>query len=993
MLKGFFNNCILKASPALLSGRCVRYYSSTASSGTTTAMRKPKPPVIIDPEFHKLDMTQCGPQRPAKPIVTSAGNLLDGVRRVMELHSDAVVLTEVGSFYEMYLEQAVEVGPKLNLKVARKRSKKDERGYVAMAGFPSYQLERYLKILVNDMNRKVAIVNQVENANELEEEEEDEYDEDDDEDSREAAIMIQQGERYFTDSDIVRMVTRVVTPGTLISESFIDSSRSNFLLSVVFTNNHLSKAKPDNHESDLYIEESPVGLAWLDLSVGTFYYQTTMVKDLMSDIARLRPKEILLDSSIRRFSLEEGNWCSDLSELKRYLVNYQPFPSKDTFGLRYAGVFDDSTSASMKFDADRETDHKELSAINSILSYVSDNLPGATLKLKTPQRQSSSSVMRMDSRSIDALELFQTLSGDSVRGSLFSTIKRTVTPSGARLLNNWLSSPSTSLEEISRRQDYVQYFMENPRIRSTIADMVRDVDDCVRIIQKCSLRKNTADDLWVMANSIFAIKLIAHTLHNEKKMMMKHEEKKIFVLNQSLLKLDKCLKGPMTFAKMVKDSIDENALIIALKRQEEEVETEEETNDRYIAPKIINKNGLEDKGIIRKDATPAMADYNKKLEDYDRRKRELEQQLADEYGHNGRVKIMLKWSPALAYHINVQIPISMSFTEIQQIPGVIIQQFKNRQNIHHKDWSLLGQEREYLLKKRTKLEAKILRRLRRKLLRNTTNIRSTCETIDELDVTSSFATLALEQRLVRPQINNGNGTNIVQGRHMTVETGLKLRGSNFIANDCHLNHSNSNSLWVITGPNMGGKSTFMRQVAIITILSQIGCFVPAQQAEIGIADRIFCRVGAADDLYRDRSTFMVEMLETSYILKNATPKSLAILDEVGRGTSSKDGLAIAYAVITHLTETNKCRTLFATHYGRELFQVLKQNDKHKHNLDFYYTDLNIHRQAYDEVLDFNYTLQKGISPESHGIHIASLAGFPLKALQTARDTKQALLAY
>lgn len=232
---------------------------------------------------------------------------------------------------------------------------------------------------------------------------------------------------------------------------------------------------------------------------------------------------------------------------------------------------------------------------------------------------------------------------------------------------------------------------------------------------------------------------------------------------------------------------------------------------------------------------------------------------------------------------------------------------------------------------------------------------------------------------------------------MAVESGLFQRASEFISNDCQLGHDNEPSLWVITGPNMGGKSTFLRQVALISILGQMGSYVPASYAKLGIVDQIFCRVGAGDDLYRDQSTFMVEMLETTNILRHATSRSLAILDEVGRGTSGRDGLAIAFATLMHLVNINKCRTLFATHFGTELHGLLEARAPKK-SMEYFCTDIDFFEPPPADVsatasklpsltsaFSFSHKLRKGVSVDSHGLRIAVMAGLPLEAVQFAQE--------
>lgn len=275
-------------------------------------------------------------------------------------------------------------------------------------------------------------------------------------------------------------------------------------------------------------------------------------------------------------------------------------------------------------------------------------------------------------------------------------------------------------------------------------------------------------------------------------------------------------------------------------------------------------------------------------------------------------------------------------------------------------------------------EQVIFERLRREVILNLVKIRRNAAVMDELDVACSFATLAQEQQMVRPILNDGTCHRIVGGRHPTVKLGLEEQGRSFVSNDCFL--GDSERIWLITGPNMAGKSTFLRQNALITILAQVGSFVPAAYAEIGIVDQIFSRIGAADDLFRDQSTFMVEMLETATILKQATPKSFVIMDEVGRGTTPEDGTAVSFACLHHLHNHNKSRVLFATHF-HALADMTEDFDK----LARYCTDV---KDMPSGAFSFVHRLRKGVNRESHALKVAQLAGLPKGTLELAMRVRQ-----
>ncbi|KAA8912946.1 hypothetical protein TRICI_003328 [Trichomonascus ciferrii] len=873
---------------------------------------------------------------PLEPVsgskaATKKMSMYQGIRKTMVEHPSSIVLTQVGSFYELYFEQAAEFGPKLNLKVAKKQSQEVPNGFVFMAGFPCYQLDRYLKMLVNDLAKNVTLVEQFELPG------------------------------AGSTKNIERRVTRTITPGTLISESFIDAHRANYLLSIVFTNAHLEKVPT---------EDSPVGLSWIDLSVGSFYYQSTTVKDLASDIARLQPKEILLDSDIRRYGVECGKWYADLSDLSRYFISYQRFPNRDDFG-QYSSTFADVSVSTAEYRADN-TGYREVTAMMAILSYLKENLPESQLSVRFPQKVVSTEVMKMDNRSMEALEIFQS-TGNVTRGSLFNTIKRTVSPSGTRLLNRWLSEPLVDIGDIERRHDLVEFFLHHRNLSRQVYSELSSINDCMRLLQKINLRKVDPTDLVALVTSVFSMEKILRLFkdHNENA-----------VVGELIERLQANIKDPIKLAKRAYKWLDTESIMV-----QESSESEETPEEPTKKPKRISTNGMVDKPIMKETASVELSRLYEDYRSFDELKMELQKRLTDD--QNPGVQVSLKWSPQYLYYAHVTLSglkKGVTFDDVR-VPGTILNQTKNRQCIQNSEWAVLGTNRERILEKKKVIEERLLEKLRREALQNRVSLRECCDVIDELDVLISFATLTREYGLIRPQMALDSETNIISGRHLTVETGLINRGVNFVPNDCHLDND---KIWVITGPNMGGKSTFIRQIAVTTVLAQIGCYVPAQSATIGVVDQIFCRVGAADDLYRDRSTFMVEMLETSSILRNATPRSLAILDEVGRGTSGRDGLAIAYATIMHLSQENNCRALFATHFGQELHQLLQRNNLHE-AVDYYHTDILETPQVEGiSSFSFDYKLKKGVCVESQGIKVAALAGFPNRALEIAKEAMSTL---
>ena len=292
---------------------------------------------------------------------------------------------------------------------------------------------------------------------------------------------------------------------------------------------------------------------------------------------------------------------------------------------------------------------------------------------------------------------------------------------------------------------------------------------------------------------------------------------------------------------------------------------------------------------------------------------------------------------------------------------------KSTRSFHHSDWTALGSKIDQAKLRIRAEEQRVLQDLRGQVVLNLVRLRRNAAVLDELDIGCSFATLAEEQNFVRPNLNLGLDHKIDHGRHPTVKLGLEEQGRAFVSNDCQIGEKER--IWLITGPNMAGKSTFLRQNALISILAQVGSFVPAEHAEIGLVDQIFTRVGSADNLFRDQSTFMVEMMETAAILNQATPQSFVIMDEIGRGTTPEDGIAVSFACLHHLYHKNRCRTLFATH-----FHALADMTNNLEHLACYCTDV---AEGPGGSFSFIHRLRRGVNRSSHALKVARLAGMAL----------------
>lgn len=335
--------------------------------------------------------------------------------------------------------------------------------------------------------------------------------------------------------------------------------------------------------------------------------------------------------------------------------------------------------------------------------------------------------------------------------------------------------------------------------------------------------------------------------------------------------------------------------------------------------------------------------------------------------------LTLRWTAGLSHILHVRDKDTTAVNRLENARSV--SSSRSTRSFQVPDWTLLGSRIDQTRLQLRLQEGKVFQKLREEVLKNILRLRRYARLLDELDVACGLSTLAFEQKLVRPILDKTTSHTIIAGRHPVVESSLRASGRMFTPNDCTVGAEHR--LWLLTGPNMGGKSTFLRQNALISILAQMGSFVPADFARLGIVDQIFSRVGYADDLFKNQSTFMVEMLETATILKSATPRSLVIMDEVGRGTTFLDGLAIAYACIHHLHSVSRCRVIFATHF-HELGQMIGSLPQ----AGPYRTDLS--EQA-DGSFTFEHKVRRGVNPKSHGIKVAELAGLPSSTIDTAKS--------
>ncbi|SLM40043.1 dna mismatch repair protein [Lasallia pustulata] len=809
----------------------------------------------------------------------------------MRKFENCVLLTRVGGFYELYFEHAEEYGPLLNLKIAQKKT---TAGPVPMAGFPFFQLDRFLKILVQDLNKYVAISEEYANN---------------------ASAKVKSGGLLFD-----RKVARIISPGTLIDEKFMDPYENNFLMAIHPMDNDTDvETSPDGLPVEL-IKDAPlprlaymmVGLAWLDLSTGDFYTQSTTMGALPSVIARVGAKEIVLNKTLG--SVVQENILTTL-EHDRHLVTYHLADLEAPSMSDWAPMLEVPVSAATQ----ATFSGGEVAAGSLLLSYVDERLQGLGIKLQPPVRRHDTDTMSIDKNSMRGLEVLET-SRDGLaggKGSLLHVVRRTVTKSGTRLLKDWLASPSTSLSIINSRLDLVEKFHDDLSLREDVVSMLRRSYDAQRLVQKFALGRGDADDLVSLQRTIEATRGIANILQGYNSSLgspSKAPGDKIDgapCLQKMSSRLS--LSGPSALAARIAEVIDEEGL-----SESHRIEENEGADMLSLAQEVLSSEGTsedmealsrvarskantkaskeqdvesEDTWIMRTSASATLQRLHDKLGDLCREKASLTANLRQQLGAQS---LSLRWTPGLGHicHIKGTKDVRTSLESFANARSV--SSSKTTRSFYLSDWSTLGTTIDQTKLQIRAEEHHVFQALRHQVIRNLIKLRRNAAVLDQLDIACAFALLAREQSYVRPLLNRSTAHKIIAGRHPTVTQGLQEQGRAFVANDCFV--GDPHRLWLLTGPNMAGKSTFLRQNALICILAQTGSFVPAAHAELGVVDKLFSRVGAADNLFADQSTFMVEMVETAAILREATSRSFVVMDEVGRGTTPEDGVAVGRGV-------------------------------------------------------------------------------------------------
>ena len=713
-------------------------------------------------------------------------------------------------------------------------------------------------------------------------------------------------------SVVRRAVVRLVTPGTLTEDTLLDARTNNYLLAMARTR---SSSGGDRF-----------GLAWIDISTSEFIVTECAGSELQATLARINPNEAIVADA-----LYGDNEFSDL-------LNELPAVTPLT-----RDVFDSSTAerrlcdyfAVATMDGLAAMSRLEATAAAAAVTYIDRTQVGKRPPLSPPAREATGSTMAIDPATRANLELTRTLAGER-RGSLLDAIDCTVTPAGSRLLAQRLAAPLTDSDQIARRLDAVSTFVADGAAREDIRSILRGAPDMSRALARLSVGRGGPRDLAGLRDGILAA-------------------------DQAVARLQELEQPPQEIA----------AVIASLQKPSRELAQE---YARALAEQLplIKRDG----GFVREGYEQAL-DEARSLRDASRLVvAAMQARYADATSIKG---LKIRHNNVLGYFVEVTAqhgdklmspPLNATFIHRQTLAGQV--RFTTAE---------LGETEAKIAnagERALNLELEIFERLCAKALAASDDLRAAAHAFALLDVATALAKLAVDDNYVRPEVDGSLGFAIEAGRHPVVEQALKRDGQPFIANTCDLLPApaqKSGQLWLITGPNMAGKSTFLRQNALIALLAQIGSFVPAARAKLGIVDRLFSRVGAADDLARGRSTFMVEMVETAAILNQASERSLVILDEIGRGTATFDGLSIAWAAIEHLHESNRCRTLFATHY-HELTALSAKLPR------MFNATVRVKEWQGDVV--FLHEVLPGSADRSYGIQVAKLAGLPPPVIARAK---------
>lgn len=782
--------------------------------------------------------------------------MMQQYQTVKNAHPDQILFFRLGDFYEMFLDDAILVSKELELTLTKRSTAGDG---IPMCGVPYHAAESYINKLVNK-GYKVAICEQIGDPK----------------------------AKGLTKREVIK----IITPGTVMNESALTSSKNNYI-ALIYEENHA------------------IYLAGADISTGECFYSIYDGPDrcqlLFDELYRLMMPELLL---IKPFSYERElkNFLS--LRLNNCLVNELTEITSQVEDLML-----------QHFDVHNRPDNKIAhKAIATLLEYLHETVKTDLTHLNKLTYLDSSKSLFIDTYTLRNLEITRNLRDGGKKDTLYDVLDFTKTAMGSRLLRKWLEYPLLSPKKINDRLDAVANLVSDFSLRNNLREQLKEIYDFERLLTRMEVGTANARDMNALKSSLYVLPAIKKSLAKATAKLLANIHQKISTYNDLVVLIDKAIVEDPSF------SIREGGFI---------------------------KDG-----------------YNQELDEYrniaKNSKRLLQQMEEDEKNKTGIKSLKIGYNKVFGYYIEVR------HSSTEMVP----ENYIRKQTLANAERYITPELKEFETKilgaqeKIVQLEYNLFTELRDILKTQISSIQNTAHEIAILDVLVSLAQAGDEYNYIRPKLLDDGTIHIKDGRHPLVER--ILNRDLFVPNDTHLDNA-QNEIMIITGPNMAGKSTYMRQSALLTLMTQVGSFIPAREASISPVDKIFTRIGASDDLVSGQSTFMVEMNEVSHILKYATNKSLVILDEVGRGTSTYDGMSIARAVIEHIRDHIGAKTLFATHY-HELTDL--EDDVHVKNYC-----IAVKEKGSD--VTFLRRIIRGSADKSYGIHVAKLAGLPQEVVKRA----------
>ncbi|NKW78276.1 DNA mismatch repair protein MutS [Rhodobacteraceae bacterium R_SAG7] len=790
-------------------------------------------------------------------------------------YPDALLFYRMGDFYEMFFEDAVNAAEALDIALTKRG--KHEGEDIPMCGVPVHAAEGYLLTLIRKGFR-VAVGEQLESPAEA--------------------------KKRGSKSVVKRDVVRLVTPGTLTEDSLLEARRHNFLVAY----------------SEL---RDQAALAWADISTGAFHVMPVARVRLSPELARLAPSELIVaDGPI---------FDATLPLAEEYKIPLTPL-GKASF---------DSTAAEKRLchlfnvsalDGFGTFNRAEISAMGAVVDYLEITQKGKLPLLQPPLQESEDRTVQIDASTRRNLELTRSLSGGRA-GSLLSVVDRTVTPGGARLLEQRLSSPSRNLDVISARLEALDTIVEDPIRCDTLRGLLRKTPDIDRALSRLALDRGGPRDLAAIRNALSQGEDIERALQDPD-------------LPTLLRDAAHSLEGFQDLLSLLDAALIAEPPLLA-------------RDGGFIAAGYDRE--LDEARTLRDEGRSVIAGLQKKYVE-----------------HTGISSLKIKHNNVLGYFIETT---STHAAKMQSAPmsDTYIHRQTTANQVRFTTVELSEIETKILNAGNLALEIekRLYQRLSGAILDSAARLNQAARGFAEIDLVTALADLARAENWTRPRVDTSRAFHVDGGRHPVVEQALRQQGGDsFVANDCDLSPQDGAAIWLLTGPNMAGKSTFLRQNALIAVLAQMGSYVPAEAAHIGMISQLFSRVGASDDLARGRSTFMVEMVETAAILNQADDRALVILDEIGRGTATYDGLSIAWATLEHLHEVNRSRALFATHY-HELTQLATKLAGVE--------NATVSVKEWEGEVIFLHEVKKGAADRSYGVQVAQLAGLPASVVARARN--------